>query len=159
MSSTQVDIRGALIRIQGGQLLLPNATISEVLSYSAPEPVEEGPDWLLGRLRWRGWRLPLVAFSPLSGQGAEAAGLGSKIVVLKALGGDPRLPFFALLTHGFPRLVTIAADVLLDAGDDESDASTALPFGVRARVRLNDEDAFIPDIDAIETAVRDALAS
>ncbi|WP_101925161.1 MULTISPECIES: chemotaxis protein CheW [Luteimonas] len=158
MSATIEDIRGALIRIQGGQLLLPNATISEVLSYSAPEPVADAPDWLLGRLRWRGWRLPLVAFSPLSAQGTETAGLGSKIVVLKALGGDPRLPFFALLTHGFPRLVTIAADALLDTAGDENDDATALPFGVRARVRLNDEDALIPDIDAIEAAVRDALA-
>lgn len=150
------DIRGVLIRAGATQLLLPNATISEVLSYSAPEPVEAAPDWLLGRLRWRGWRLPLVAFPVLSGQGGDEASLGSKVVVLKALGGDARLPFFALLTQGFPRLVTIAADGLLDESDGQGDA---LPFAVSARVRLNDDIAYIPDIDVIERVVREALAA
>lgn len=155
--STNDEIRGVLIRAGATQLLLPNASISEVLSYSPPEAVANAPDWLLGRLRWRGWRLPLVAFPVLAGQGEERADLGSKVVVLKALGGDPRLPFFALLTEGFPRLVTIAVDNLLDEsqGDDED----ALPFAVRARVRLNDDVALIPDIDRIELSVREALAA
>src|SRR3546814_9487856 len=43
------DIRGVLIQVGGARLLLPNATISEVLSYADPEPVENAPEWLLGR--------------------------------------------------------------------------------------------------------------
>lgn len=155
MSAPQ-EIRGVLIRAGVTQLLLPNATISEVLSYSPPEAVANAPDWLLGRLRWRGWRLPLVAFPVLSSQGDERADLASKVVVLKTLGGDARLPFFALLTEGFPRLVTISEAHLLDESDGEGDA---LPFAVRARVRLNDDVALIPDIDVIEQSVREALAA
>ena len=56
-------IRGVLIQVAEARLLLPNATIAEVLSYADPEPVANAPDWLLGRIRWRGWQLPLVAFS------------------------------------------------------------------------------------------------
>ena len=33
------DIRGVLIQIAGGRLLLPNATIAEVLSFADPDPV------------------------------------------------------------------------------------------------------------------------
>jgi len=154
--SAPQEIRGVLIRAGVTQLLLPNATISEVLSYSPPEAVANAPDWLLGRLRWRGWRLPLVAFPVLSSQGDERADLASKVVVLKTLGGDARLPFFALLTEGFPRLVTISEAHLLDESDGEGDA---LPFAVRARVRLNDDVALIPDIDVIEQSVREALAA
>ncbi|MET0327327.1 MAG: chemotaxis protein CheW [Luteimonas sp.] len=150
------EIRGVLIRAGSTHLLLPNATISEVLSYSPPEAVANAPDWLLGRLRWRGWRLPLVAFPVLSGQGEEQADLASKVVVLKTLGGDARLPFFALLTEGFPRLVTISEDNLLDESEGHDDA---LPFAVRARVRLNDDVALIPDIDLIEQSVREALVA
>ena len=150
------EIRGVLIRAGSTHLLLPNATISEVLSYSPPETVANAPDWLLGRLRWRGWRLPLVAFPVLSGQGEEQADLASKVVVLKTLGGDARLPFFALLTEGFPRLVTISEDNLLDESEGHDDA---LPFAVRARVRLNDDVALIPDIDLIEQSVREALVA
>lgn len=139
------DIRGVLIQVAGGRLLLPNATIAEVLSYAEPDAADTTADWLLGRFRWRGWQLPLIAFSRLAGIGEERPGLGSKVVVLKALGGDRRIPFFALLTQGFPRLVTVSRDALaVEAGDD------ALPDAVQARVRLNDEPALLPDLLRIE---------
>ena len=138
----QDDIRGVLIQVEGARLLLPNATISEVLSYAAPEPVENAPDWLLGRLRWRGWQLPLVSFARLAGLAEEQGGLGNKVIVLKALSGNPKTPFFALLTQGFPRLVTVSRERLaVEEGD--------LPDAVQARVLLNDEPALVPDVDRI----------
>lgn len=154
-SAASHDIRGVLIQIEGARLLLPNATIAEVLSYADPEPVENAPDWLLGRIRWRGWQLPLVAFARIAGLAQERGGLGSKVVVLKAMGGDAKLPHFALLTQGFPRLVTVSHDALvLDTGN-----SDALPNGVQARVLLNDDAALIPDIDSVEASLREALAA
>lgn len=161
MNTPLRDIRGVLIQTESARLLLPNATISEVLSYADPEPVDNAPDWLLGRIRWRGWYLPLVAFAPLAGLGSEAGGLGSKVIVLKALGGEATMPFFALLTKGFPRLVTVSRDALLESsGDaDAGDDANALPQGVSARVRFNDDVAYVPDIDGIEGALREALAA
>lgn len=143
------EIRGVLIQVAGARLLLPNATISEVLSYAPPEAVAGAPDWLLGRIRWRGWQLPLVSFSRLSGEAAEHGGLGSKVIVLKALGGDPRAPYFALLTQGFPRLVTVSRERLLA----DADATVDLPEAVLARVTLNDDAAWIPDLARIETEI------
>ena len=151
--TAQADIRGVLIQVAGGRLLLPNATIAEVLSYSDPDPVTGTPDWLLGRIRWRGWQLPLVSFSRFAGIAEEDGGLGSKVVVLKNLGGDAKRPFFALLTQGFPRLVTVAESALqaVDDGDE-------LPEGVLARVRLNEDEALLPDLAALEQHVTHALA-
>jgi len=63
MNQTAIqDIRGVLIQVEGARLLLPNATIAEVLSFAEPEPVAAAPHWLLGRIRWRGWQLPLASF-------------------------------------------------------------------------------------------------
>ena len=153
MSVTSQDIRGVLIQVAGGRLLLPNATIAEVLSYADPEPVAGAPDWLLGRIRWRGWQLPLVAFARLSGIAEEHGGLGSKVIVLKALGGDPKAPYFAILTQGFPRLVTVARDtVVTDPSSDD-----ALPEGVQARVLLNEDEALLPDLEHVEVLVGQAL--
>jgi len=148
------DIRGVLIQIAGARLLLPNATIAEVLSFADPEPLDNAPDWLLGRIRWRGWQLPLVAFSRLSGIAEEKGGLGSKVIVLKALGGNAKAPFFAVLTQGFPRLVTVSRDALVaeESGD-------ALPLGVRARVVLNDDAALLPDLEQVEHLIGEALAA
>lgn len=148
------DIRGVMIQVAGGRLLLPNATIAEVMSYADPEPIEDTPDWLLGRIRWRGWQLPLIAFARLSGIAEEQGGLGSKVIVLKALGGDPKFPYFALLTQGFPRLVTVSRDTLIT---DTSIDETALPEGVQARVLLNENEALLPDLEHVEVLISQAL--
>lgn len=153
MSDAAPIIRGVLIQVADARLLLPNATIAEVLSFSEPDPIADAPDWLLGRIRWRGWQLPLVGFSRFTGTGRDEGGLGSKVIVLKALGGDPKHPYIALLTQGFPRLVTVAESALqaVDDGDE-------LPEGVLARVRLNEDEALVPDLAALEQHVTHALA-
>ncbi|HQE08145.1 chemotaxis protein CheW [Thermomonas sp.] len=146
-------IRGVLIQVAQARLLLPNATIAEVLSFAPPEPVADAPDWLLGRIRWRGWQLPLVSFSRFAELADEEGGLGSKVIVLKALGGDEKHPYFAMLTQGFPRLVTVTETsmVTLESGGE-------LPAGVLARVRHNEDDAMVPDLAALEDSLREVMA-
>lgn len=152
-TTKQADIRGVLIGVTGARLLLPNASVAEVITYSQPEPVPNAPDWLYGRIRWRGWRLPLISFSRLAGLARTENELGAKVVVLKALGGNPRQPYFAMLTQGFPRLVTVSADQLVSAGD-----GGAAPAGVLTPVLLRDDEAVIPDLAGIEAMVVDALS-
>ena len=154
MSDIAYIIRGVLIQVADARLLLPNATIAEVLSYATPEPLADAPDWLLGRIRWRGWQLPLMSFSRFAGIAEEEGGLGSKVIVLKALGGNPRQPYFAMLTQGFPRLVTVTESTLATLDDDG-----ALPAGVLARVRLGENEAMVPDLAALEQRVHAALAA
>lgn len=150
--SSDSDVRGVLIQLVGSRLLLPNAAIAEVMSYAPPEPVADAPDWLLGRIRWRGWQLPLIAFARMAALGDETGGLGSKVVVLKSLAGDAKAPYFAILTQGFPRLVTVSrAGLLVDTDTGE------LPVGVQARVTLNEDDAFVPDLQVIERLISTAL--
>src|SRR5699024_5995372 len=112
------EIRGVLIPISGGRLLLPNATVSEVITLSTPEPVPDTPDWFIGRVGWRGWRLPLVAFSTMAGLPEPQGVLNSRVTVLKVFGGNPRMPYVALVTQGFPRLTTLSSEILVSAADD-----------------------------------------
>jgi chemosensory pili system protein ChpC len=155
MNPQQNDIRGVMISVTNGRVLLPNATVSEVITFALPEPVPNAPDWLLGRIRWRGWRLPLVSFARLAGYtNTEEGELGAKVVVLKALGGNPKLPYFAMLTQGFPRLVTVSPDSLLEAGDGEDVAP-----GVLMPVTVRDDPAVVPDLAQIERRISDALAA
>jgi chemosensory pili system protein ChpC len=147
------DIRGVLITVTQGRLLLPNASVAEIITYSEPEPVENAPEWLLGRVRWRGWRLPLLSFSRLAGWSTEDGQMGAKVAVLKALGNNPKLPFFAVLSQGFPRLVTVAKSALVESHDMKQ-----LPLGVHSRVTLNDDPASVPDLMSIELLIQKALA-
>lgn len=144
------DIRGVMISVTGARALLPNATVAEVITYSPPEAVEDAPDWMLGHIRWRGWRLPVISYAQMIGSAASESELGAKVVVLKALGGNPRHSYFAMLAQGFPRLVTVSTDVLWQDEDDEGAAATQ---GVLMRVKLNDDAAVIPDLAEIEQRI------
>jgi chemosensory pili system protein ChpC len=147
------DIRGVVIAVTNGRLLLPNAAIAEVITYSDPEPVEGAPRWLLGRVRWRGWRVPILSFARLAGLSDREGERGSKVVVLKALSGHPRLPYFCLLTQGFPRLTTVSPSALVLDEDADGD----LPLGALSRVKTRDDSAIIPDLAAIEQLIVDTL--
>lgn len=140
------EIRCVLVPVGNLRLLLPNATIAEVVTQSPPEPVPNAPDWLLGRISWRGWRVPLVSFTQLAGTDASESESSVRVAVLKALGGNPALPFIAVLTQGFPRLVTLNAELIIPTHD-----GSPLPPGVRAQVLVRDDVAMIPDLEWIET--------
>lgn len=152
MAELPADIRGVMIPVSGGRVLLPNTNVAEVITYVRPEPIPDAPDWLLGRLNWRGWHLPLLSFSMLTGQASEEKYINARVAVLKALGGRPKLPFLALLVQGFPRLTTITPDLLVSANDGMSELA-----GVRASVLVRDDHAVIPDLAAIEDLVSEAL--
>ena len=148
------EIRCVLVPAGDLRLLLPNATVAEVITLPTPEPVEGAPEWLLGRIAWRGWRVPLVAFARLAEAGEGDPELAVRVAVLKALGGDPELPFLAVLTQGFPRLTTLNAELIIPTHD-----GTALPPGVRAQVLVRDDMAVIPDLEMIERELAGLLAA
>ena len=152
MNAPQRDIRGVLITVNQGRLLLPNASVAEVITFSDPEPVENAPAWMLGQIRWRGWRLPLLSFSRFAGWSNEEGQIGAKVVVLKALGGNPKLPYFAVLSQGFPRLVTVSRSALA-----ESPTPNELPVGIHSMVMLNDDAAAVPDLMGLEALIDKAL--
>jgi len=146
------EIRCVLVPVGSLRLLLPNATIAEVITQSAPELVPNSPAWLLGRIAWRGWRVPLVSFTELAGVPEGDGELSVRVAVLKALGGNPTLPFIAVLTQGFPRLTTLNAELIIPTSD-----GSELPPGVRAHVLVRDDVAMIPDLEWVESELLSLL--
>jgi chemosensory pili system protein ChpC len=148
------EIRGLMINISNGRALLPNATVSEIITAATPEPVPNAPDWLLGRVRWRGWRVPLFSLSLLTGIARSEGAINAKVTILKAVGRNPRMPYIAMLCQGFPRLTTISPDVLIPTEQDDS-----RPPGVISRVLVRDDLAMIPDLYEIERMVDSVLSA
>jgi chemosensory pili system protein ChpC len=148
------EIRGLMIPVTGGRVLLPNATVAEVITYSTPEKIPNAPAWLLGRLSWRGWRLPLFSFAMFSGTAKQEGFSNAKVAVLKGLSGNAKMPFIAMLAQGFPRLTTITPDLLIPTGDE-----SALPQGVHTQVLVRDDQAVIPDLGLIEAMMAEAIAA
>jgi chemosensory pili system protein ChpC len=142
-----VDIRSVLIPLTGKRVLLPNATVAEVITYSTPEPVEGTPDWVMGRVVWRGWWVPVFSLPMLGGWTARETEAGAKIAVLKALGGNPDMPFMAMVTQGFPRLVTVTADSLRIVDGDVPDADSSAQGSEEADPAAESLEASDDDID------------
>lgn len=155
MAYNSDEIRGVLIQVGAERLLLPNATVAEVLARVEVEPVEGAPDWLPGRIQWHGWSVPLVVFTRLAeGLGEEPAMRNNRVIVLKALGGNEALPYFALLTASFPQLASVPRDSLLADASEED-----LPRGVQMRVLLGEQSAMLPDLEGLERLIGEALAA
>ena len=148
------EIRGVMLPVTGGRVLVPNTTMAEVITFAQPSPVAGAPAWLLGRLAWRGWGLPVLAFSALAGAAVDESTENARVAILKALSGHARLPYFGVLTQGFPRLTLISEDMLLP---DEN--AGALPTGVREQVLVHEEPAWIPDLAAVENQIVEALSA
>jgi chemosensory pili system protein ChpC len=154
MAHSNDEIRGVLLQAGEERVLLPNATVAEVLARVPVEPIVDAPAWLSGYILWHGRQVPLASFARLAGLGTESVAANSKIVVLKSLGGSEGMPYFALLTQSFPRLISVPRDGLLADATEEQ-----LPPGVQMRVLLGDEAALLPDLESIEAMITDALAA
>ena len=146
------EVRCVLIPAGTLRLLLPNSLIAEVIAQPPVEPLHEAPAWVFGSISWRGHHVPLISFTQLVGAGDKEATLSIRVAVIKTLGGDPRLPFIALITQGFPRLTTLNPDLIVPVDDGNS-----LPDGERARALVGDDVAVIPDLEWIESALLGTL--
>jgi len=142
-----------LIPVQGTSLLLPNASVAEVIDYHQPDASLAAPQWFLGFIRWRGLRLPLISYEAANGDEAPPVAEGARITVTNTIGEHhPPLSFMAVATQGIPRLVKVTKEELTMATDASSGPLQATP------VRLSGEEAIIPELVGLEKLAVEALA-
>ena len=149
------EVRGVVLQCAGEKVLLPNATVAEVMSRVQLQPAAaDAPAWIAGSLSWQGFDVPVVAFGRFAGLGNDVVVGQLKVVVLKALAGQAHLPYYALLTESFPQLIAVPRDGLLADASEE-----VVPEGVHMRVLLGEQTALLPNLDAVESAVLASLAA
>lgn len=148
------DMIHSLLLPVRGKMLLPHATVAEVVAYQKAEPVSHAPAWLAGMLLWRGLRIPLVFFEGACGESLPVSPPAQqKIVVLKTLGGDPELPFIALVMQGIPRALRVDKETVTP---DSHDVTAPL---ILKHVNIQGQSAYIPNLDALENSVKMALTT
>jgi chemosensory pili system protein ChpC len=154
MDEIRTDIRGVLVPISETRLLLPNAVIAEVITFVSPDPVATKATWLLGKVNWRNYKLPLVSIASFAGFVGRESLLNVKIAILKGLSGQAQVPYLAILTQGFPKLTVVGPEsVQVDTVAQRRDG-----IAMSVRLTADEADAHIPDLDAIEGAVARELA-
>jgi chemosensory pili system protein ChpC len=139
----ETEIRSVMVPLTGIQILVPNATVAEVVGFIDPEPVPGAPDWLLGTFLWRGWQVPLVSFANLTEHAEKESTNGARLCITKTLIKSERMPYIAILAQGFPRLTTVTEDNLVEVPAESK------PIAVAGRVIIDSTEVIIPDLDRL----------
>ncbi len=143
MLNYALRIHCLLIPIENESLLLPSANIAEVIHFIEPEEIRGAPDWLLGFIKWRDLKIPLVAFEAIIGRGRPEVEGVKRILVINTLAGNPTLPFFGLLVQGRPRPLQVDESLVTPMSKNPEP-------GVLRYVHVYGDPAIIPDPDHIE---------
>ena len=154
MLNYSIRVHSLMIPIEGGNLLLPNANVAEVIQFKKPESLKGAPEWLLGFIPWREIKVPLIAYETIIGKPAPSIEGVKWVLILNALGGKNDLPFFSILVQGKPKLIQVDESVVTPMTAQPQD-------GILRHVHVHGDPALIPDPDFLEgkiRAFRDSLA-
>lgn len=154
MNAVVESVRSLWVPLEGMNLLVPNVAVAELINYQPLDAGEDGPDWLLGRLRWRNCELPVIAMERLFGLKRPQGQPASRIAVINSVNASAALPFYAVMTAGIPRLFNADADGL---GGSVRDGQQHLDL-VADCVRIGSEEALIPDLEQIQALIEKDLA-
>ena len=149
MNAVVESVRSLWVPLEEVNLLVPNVAVAEVINYQPLDLIQDGPDWLLGRLQWRDKELPVVSMERLCGFNLLQGARGSRISVLNSVKAGAGLGFFAMVTAGIPRLFNADADAL--GGSMLSTKN--LPETVADCVQIGSEEALIPNLEVIQTLI------
>ena len=153
MKQTPTEVRAVLLPVHNGQLLLPNASVAEIVGFREPTELPGSPDWLLGMISWKWQEIPLVCFDALVGMPAEKIAVRARIAICYTLSENAKRPFLGLLTQSVPHLARASEELI------KSDPEPAeLGEGVIQQILVNSEKAWIPDLDKIESMIEAILA-
>jgi chemosensory pili system protein ChpC len=137
-------ISSLYLPVDGTKLLLPNVSVAEVVEYIKPVREEGMPEHYLGKVTWRGIDLPLICYEIANGKKKPEKSANERVAVINTIGRNhKKLPFFAVLTQGIPRLVKVSSQL---AENKEYEKG---PVDLKA-VRLDGEEAIIPDVVELE---------
>lgn len=120
-----------------------------MVSFRTPDAASEtAPDWVLGTFRWRNHILPLVSYERLLGGAAKEIGHRARVAICNTLNGSEQLPYIGILLHAAPHLTLVSESSIAPFSDSEPPHEM-----VASRVVVNGVDAWIPNLDALESAL------
>ncbi|KPJ91855.1 MAG: hypothetical protein AMJ55_10745 [Gammaproteobacteria bacterium SG8_15] len=150
MAEQAIVVRSQLIGLEALRLILPNTAIAEVVAYTQPElPDESMPEWFLGYVNWRGYRIPVVSFEQMIDQAGSKPDRRSRVIILNSISADPDRPFYGLLATGIPRLMSVDTHSIQNAPEiGDTDVL------IMRHVVVDNHPAVIPDQYELEARLK-----
>ncbi len=125
-------------------LLVPSATVAEVINSGPMAPLPLCPPWVLGVLGWRGQGLAVVSFEALLAGQVPLAGQRSKIIVFYPPPGAVAHAFFGIISLREPQ-----PHIIKEPGELSSTAGAVDSPYVAATVRVKGRALMIPNLEQV----------
>lgn len=146
------QIKCVVLKVNGGELLMPNASVAEIVPIRNIINVANKPDWMLGYLDWRGNSVPLVAFETLGGVRMPSLATGNvKAAVLFSIGEDKSFPYVSILMQDSPSVLNIKESDLIPNKNEISHPA------ISDKVVVDEKDFSIMDIEKLEKIINDTM--
>ncbi len=130
-------------------VILPSATIAEIVSVKDIELAENKPAWYLGEMQWRGEAVPLISFEAAGGEDIANVNLNTQAVVLHVVADDDMAAsYVGLVMSGVPHVTHFNRKQIVT--DEEMIADHPM---VAQKVRINGARVSVLDLDEIASMV------
>ncbi len=145
-------VRSLWIPLEDINLLVPNVAVAEVINYQPLNTIQDGPDWLLGRLHWRDQDLPVISLEAMCGLTPPQGQRSSRLSIVNNVLPDSSVSFYAIVTAGIPRLFSADIDSLGESILDQNE----FPQAVADCIEIAGDKLLIPNLEHIQQLVEDA---
>lgn len=147
------EVYSLMIPIIDESILLPNATVAEIIPFGDVTPNTTGPEWYIGQLHWHGREIPMVSLDILHGGQDPQANKRARVAVVHTLNNNEDMPYIAIVVQGIPRLTHVTEPSVSLVDDVE------LKLAEKAKVRIGAIQATIPDLDKLEALIQEVQAA
>ena len=155
MSLSQLEqqkVQSLIVPLRHQNLILPQASLAEVISMPELRKIEESEDWLIGVFNWRKQEVPLVSVEQLCGIGnPDHINRSRRIAVFYGLEKIPGIEYYAVEIQAIPHPVLLGSS---DVVSIEADSSCEI---IAQHVQAVGIKGFLPDLGVLEQRLREQL--
>jgi len=146
------EIKCVILKINDAELLMPKASVAEIVPLKNIINVANKPGWMLGYLDWRGHSVPLISFEAMGNVRMPSLATGDvKAAILYSIGEDAGFPFLSILVQGSPTAVSVRAGDLVSNKDEITHPA------IEDRVIMADGTYSIMNIEKLESIVKKVM--
>lgn len=142
------ELKCILLTLQTENVIVPNAAVAEIIPSRDVAEVKNAPEWMLGKMHWRGVDVPLVSFELAGGQGGKIS-TSTQIAVIYDMNTESTSPYIGLAISGVPHVSVFRRNQI--RADETSLGEHPM---VKQRIRVNGAAASILDIEAVSNMVQ-----
>ncbi|WP_067582287.1 chemotaxis protein CheW [Endozoicomonas ascidiicola] len=141
-----------LLPIQQRPLLIPAVCLAGNTDYIRPEDNYPELDWLLGDIRWRGEKVPVISFERMNKGRFTEFSATNRIAIINRTTKGSSYGFYGLVVQGIPQPLTIVKEELRNSAEEAGPME-------QHRVILKDIPASIPNLTLLEQALEQAVSA